>query len=119
MQNIKITQIEPIITKHRSNLEFIIFNFLTKFKLKKICDRSKVQKSEGHRVIEILFIALTLPFMLVSSVNAIFRSEFKWVAEKFEKCCIYRFLNNSCYDWRKLIYKVCFKFVKLFPTDGA
>ena len=37
MQNIKITQIEPVIKKHGSNFEFIIFNFLTKFKLKNIC----------------------------------------------------------------------------------
>ena len=37
MQNIKIKQIEPVVRKRGNDLTFIIFDFLTKFKLKNIC----------------------------------------------------------------------------------
>ena len=118
MQNMKIKQIEPVIKKHSNDLNFIIFDFLTKFKLKNICGRSHIQKSQGHSAIELLFIVLSIPFMLVTSVNAVFRSEFEWVSKRIDKCSIYRFLTNDKYDWRKLIYRICRIFTRLFPDKG-
>ncbi len=118
MQNIKITQIEPVVRKRGNDLTFIIFDFLTKFKLKNICDRFHIQKEQGHSAIEILFIVLSMPFMLVTSINAIFRSEFKWVNKRVDKCSIYRFLSDSRYDWRRLIYRICVIFTRLFPASG-
>ena len=117
MQNIKITQIEPVVRKRGNDLTFIIFDFLTKFKLKNICDRFHIKKEQGHSAIEILFIVLSMPFMLVTSVNAIFRSEFSWVNKRVDKCSIYRFLSNSRYDWRRLIYRICLIFTRLFPAS--
>ena len=118
MQNIKIKQIEPVIKNHSNDLNFIIFDFLTKFKIKNICGRSHIQKSQGHSAIELLFIVLSIPFMLVTSVNAVFRSEFEWVSKRVDKCSIYRFLTNDKYDWRKLIYRICRIFTRLFPDNG-
>lgn len=118
MQNIKIKHIEPVIQKHSNDLNFIIFDFLTKFKIKNICGRSHIQKSQGYSAIELLFIVLSMPFMLVTSINAVFQSEFEWVRNRVGKCSIYRFLNNDKYDWRTLIYKICRIFTHLFPDNG-
>ena len=118
MQNIKINQIEPILKKHSNDLNFIIFDFLTKFKVKNICDRSHIQKSQGCSAIELLFIVLSMPFMLVTSVNAIFRSEFEWVIKRFDQSSIYRFMSNTKYDWRKLIHAICRTFTRLFPDSS-
>ena len=118
MQNIKIKHIEPVIQKHSNDLNFIIFDFLTKFKIKNICGQSHIQKSQGYSTIELLFIVLSMPFMLVTSINAVFRSEFEWIRKRVGKCSIYRFLNNDKYDWRTLIYKICRIFTRLFPDNG-
>lgn len=116
MQNIKITQIEPVVRKRGNDLTFIIFDFLTKFKLKNICDRFHIKKEQGHSAIEILFIVLSMPFMLVTSVNAIFRGEFEWVNKRVDKSSVYRFLSDCRYDWRKLVCRICLIFTQHFPA---
>ena len=118
MQHLKINQIESIIKKHDMDINFIIFDFFKKFKVKNICDRIKIKKDCGYSIIEILLIILTIPLVLVKSVNSLYRSEFKWLA-KMNRCTIYRFLNFSNYNWRNLIYKICIKFVKTFYEETA
>ena len=92
MQHLKINQIESIIKKHDMDINFIIFDFFKKFKVKNICDRIKIKKDCGYSIIEILLIILTIPLVLVKSVNSLYRREFKWLA-KMNRCTIYSFLN--------------------------
>lgn len=118
MEHIKINQIETILKKHGMDINFIIFDFLKKFKVKDICKGSKFNKADGYAIIEILMVVLTIPLVLLKSVNAVYKSEFNWLMN-VGRNAVYRFMNCSKYNWRKLIYKIAIKFVRAFESESS
>jgi len=117
MQRLKIDQIESIVKKHGMDVNLIIFDFLQKFKIKNICDRLKIKKADGYAVIELLLVVLTIPLFLAKNINSFYNSEFSWLF-KMSRSAVYRFLNSSFYDWRKLIYRICLKFSGAFLSES-
>lgn len=118
MQRLKIDQIESIVKKHRMDVNLIIFDFLQKFKIKNICDRLKIKKAYGWTVIELLFVVLTIPLVLAKNINSFYNSEFGGLFH-MSSSAVYRFMNSSYYDWRKLIYRICLKFVSAFSSEDG
>jgi len=116
MQRLKIDQIESIVKKHGMDVNFIIFDFLKKFKIKNICDRLKFKKDYGYAVIELLLVVLTIPLVLAKNINSLYNSEYGGLF-KMSRSAVYRFMNNSFYDWRKLIYRICIKFIDAFSNE--
>ena len=74
------------------------------------------KKQEGHSVTEIITLLLVFPLMLLTSVNAFFRSDFQRVT-KMKKDVLYRLKNNERMPWRSLLLNVSKQFQRVVNPD--
>jgi len=84
------------------------------FKTKRLSNEFTGIKSKGVKLKDTFLILLILPFLKITSVYAIYKSNFKGIT-KSGKDVFYDFKNNSLINWRKIIYI----FVKIFIRKVA
>ena len=89
-----IKEIENVFQNHGYSINNIICEVMKTFKLKTLCWQISFQKQAGYSTSEILTLMLMLPLMLLKSVHALYKSDFKKVTT-MQKDCIYRLKNNE------------------------
>jgi len=82
------------------------------FNFRSLCHKAGFSKQQGYPVTDIITLMLLFPLMLIDSVNAFYKSEFKKVTT-MQKDAIYRLKYNEKMPWRNLLYHVSKQFQKL------
>ena len=106
-----VTEIQNVLKTHGYSVNIIICDVMKTFKLKSLCRQVGFQKQEGYSAFEVISLMLMLPLMILKSVNALYRSEFRQVTD-MKKDAIYRLKNNEKMPWRDLLLSVAKSFVK-------
>jgi len=109
MQRLK--EITSVFEKHGYSVHDIICSTIKEFKLKTLCHKSGISKSDGFSVTELLCLLLMLPLMAVKSVNQMYGSQYAKLAA-MQKDTIYRFKNDERFSWRTFMYAAA----KMFRT---
>lgn len=100
-----VTEIQNVLKTHGYSVNIIICDVMKTFKLKSLCRQVGFQKQEGYSAFEVISLMLMLPLMILKSVNALYRSEFRQVTD-MKKDAIYRLKNNEKMPWRDLLLSV-------------
>ena len=87
------------------------------FKTKRLSKEFTEIKSKGIKLEDTFLILLLLPFLGISSVYAIYKSNFQEIT-KSGKDIFYDFKNNSLINWRKIIYIYVKIFIKKVAKKG-
>jgi hypothetical protein len=112
-----IKEIENVLQNHNYSINNIICEVMKTFKLKTLCRQVNFQKQAGFSASEILTLMLMLPLMLMTSVHALYKSEFQKVTT-MKKDSIYRLKNNENMPWRALLLVMAKQFQRLVnPTN--
>lgn len=112
-----IKEIENVLQNHGYSINNIICEVMKTFKIKTLCGQVGFQKQEGYSTSEILTLMLMLPLMLLKSVHALYKSDFKKVTT-MKKDSIYRLKNNEKMPWRALLLVMAKQFQRLVnPTN--
>lgn len=107
-----VKEIENVFQSHGFSIDSIIQNVMKKFKFRSLCHQVGVKKQQGYSVTDIMTLLLLLPLMLITSVNALFKSNYQNVSG-MKKDTLYRLKNNECMPWRNLLLVVAKQFQKL------
>ncbi|MFZ3591903.1 IS4 family transposase, partial [Bacillus sp. DJP31] len=110
MQN-NVKEIEKIFQSHGFSIDSIIQNAMKEFKFRSLCHRVGFKKQQGHSVTDIMTLLLLLPLMLITSVNALYKSGYQNMAG-MKKDALYRQKNNERMPWRNLLLNVAKQFQK-------
>ncbi len=87
------------------------------FKNKRLSNEFSGIKSKGIKLEDTFLSLLILPFLGISSVYAIYKSNFQGVT-KSGKDVFYDFKNNSLINWRKILYNHVKTFIKNVSKKG-
>jgi hypothetical protein len=109
-------EIKKVFDKHGYSINSILTDILKKFNFKSICWQSGAKKGDGYSITEILVLMLMMPLMLVKSVHALYKSQYKENVS-MQKDVFYRLKNNEKMPWRRLLYGVAKKFRLLVNPD--
>jgi hypothetical protein len=112
-----LDEIKNVLQKHSYNINSIICEVMKKFNFKTICSKIGASKDYGYSVSEIITLMVMFPLMLLQSVHALYKSEYKNLTT-MKKDAIYRLKNNPKIPWRRLLYGVCKKFKELINPKG-
>lgn len=107
-----VTEIENVLKSHEYSINTIIVEVMKKFKFKSLCSRVGFQKQDGYSAPEILTLMIMSPLMMLKSVHAFYRSQYKNITE-MKKDTIYRLKNNEKMPWRALLLAVGKKYQSL------
>jgi hypothetical protein len=99
----KIEKIKSISVKNNFSISSKLPELFRLFDLNRLCSRNNMLKLKGLKVSEILSILFLFPFLMIQSVNALFKSELKDSVEA-EKDTFFRLKNNESHNWRNLLY---------------
>lgn len=111
-----LNEIQKVIKTHGYSINSIISDVMKTFKFKSICHKVGFKKQDGYPVTEVITLLLVFPLMLLNSVNAFFRSDFKNVTE-MKKDALYRLKNNERMPWRSLLITVARQFQQLVNPE--
>lgn len=92
----QLNEIKNVLDKHSYSINTIICDVMKKFKFKTLCYKSGANsvKEDGFNVSEIITLIIMFPLMLLSTVNAFYRSEYNHISE-MKKDVIYRLKNSA------------------------
>lgn len=107
-----LNEIKKVLDKHGYSINNIICDVMKTFNFKTLCWKSGAIKGNGYGISEIITILIMFPLMLLTSVHALYRSEFQKITE-MKKDTIYRLKNNENIPWRRLLYSISKKFQEL------
>ena len=113
----QVNEINSVFETQNYSLGNIICETLKKFKLKTLCHRSGIQKSNGFSVTELITLLIMLPLMALNSIHQLYKSEYGKRAA-MQKDALYRLKNNERYSWRRLLYAVAKMFRQLVTSDS-
>lgn len=113
-ENIK--EIENVFQSHSFSIDSIIQNVMKKFNFRSLCHQAGFKKQQGYSVTDIMTLLLLLPLMLITSVNALYKSSYQNVSE-MKKDTLYRLKNNERMPWRNLLLIVAKQFQRLVNPD--
>jgi hypothetical protein len=108
----KIEKIKSISAKNNFSVSSKLPELFRLFDLNRLCSRNNMLKLKGLKVSDILSILFLFPFLMIQSVNALFKSELKDSVEA-EKDTFFRLKNNESHNWRNLLYLFAKKHKKL------
>lgn len=108
----KTKEVEKVLQTHGFSINSIISDVMGTFNFRSLCSKAGFSKGQGYAVSDIITLMLILPLMLLNSVNAFYKSEFKKVTA-MQKDAIYRLKNNERMPWRNLLYQIAKQFQKL------
>jgi hypothetical protein len=109
-------EIKKVLGKKGYNISNIICEILKRFNFKTICNRVGLIKKEGYSISEILTLMFIMPLMLLESVLAFYKSEYKNLT-CMKKDVIYRLKNNEKMPWRRLLYGIVKRFKQLVTPN--
>lgn len=114
-----LNEIKNVLDKHEYTIDNIICRIMKKFNLKTICWQAGDSniKEDGYKITEIIAVMVMFPLMLLKTVNAFYKSQYKELTQ-MQKDVIYRLKNNEKMPWRKILYGVCKKFQQLVNPEG-
>lgn len=116
-------EIGSVLKSQNYSITNIITDTLKKFNLKSLCCQINFKKAKGFVVTGLLTLLIMLPLMSLDNVHQLYKSEYGKKAA-MQKDALYRLKNNENHPWRKLLYGIAKKFVKLTrvetdPTEKA
>ncbi len=84
----------------------------TELKFGSLVRRSNIVKKRGRDTLTLLFAFVLLPF-LKRSLTGFWNCRYLHNYVQAHKDTFYRFLNNECFNWRKLVYLVALKAIAM------
>lgn len=107
-----ITEIENVLVGHGYSVNTIIVDVMKTFNLKTYCHRVGFKKQDGYSASQIIVLILTMPFLMVKSVGAFYKSNHQGITP-MKKDTIYRLKNNEKMPWRSLLLAIAQQFQRL------
>jgi hypothetical protein len=107
-----VNEIQNVLKTHGYSINTIIGDVMKTFKLKSFCNQIGFRKQEGYSATETLALMVMFPLMLLKSVHALYRSQYKTIT-KMKKDTIYRLKNNEKMPWRSLLLSMAKQFQHL------
>ena len=87
-------EIKKVFDKHDYSINSILTDILKKFNFKTICWQSGTKKGDGYSITEIMVLMLMMPLMLIKSVHALYKSQYKENVS-MQKDVFYRLKNKN------------------------
>ena len=114
-----LSEIKNVIDKHEYTIDNIICHIMKNFNFRTICCKSGANniKEDGYKLSKIIALMVMFPLMLLKTVNAFYKSQYKELTQ-MQKDVIYRLKNNEKMPWRKILYGVCKNFQQLVNPEG-
>lgn len=94
--------IQREIEKCRLNMESAVNKSMNELGMRTFLHRSGIQKEKGFAPITLLFALIVLP-VIKQSLTALWSGSFFENLIQAHKDAYYRFLNQPCFNWRKLV----------------
>ena len=107
-----VNEIKKVMDMHQYSLDSIIADMLKLFNFKSLCWQAGCRKHDGYSVTQVISILLMLPFMMVSTIGAFYRSTYVSMTP-MKKDVFYRLQNMERMPWRQLLFQVAKKFQAL------